>query len=378
MSLTVDRCRALVLVKPKTFEMHEFPLPVLSADDAILKVERCGICGSDVEQYDGALESQGYTGAMIPGHEVLGTIFAIGERAARKWKLAVGDRVAVEPFIPCLACEACLSGKRTDCSSSDLVPSDRIASYGVIGLDTAPFLFGGYSEYMYLHPNSILHRVPNAMDPDIAVLFNPLGAGIGWGYQDTGLRMGDTIVILGSGQRGLACVIAARAAGAGMIIVTGTSRSLHKLELAQDFGADAIIVSDQEDVVSRIDELTHGRGADIVVDTTPYSTQPFLDALAIVRRGGMVVVPGIKGGNTIPNFNSDILIAKGITLKGALGVSTAAYREAIRLLRVGATPFGRMHTATYALDRSEEAILHLAGREGHTSAISVAIAPQFT
>jgi threonine dehydrogenase-like Zn-dependent dehydrogenase len=366
--------RALVLVKPETFEMHEFPLPQLSADDAILKVERCGICGSDVEQYDGALASLGYTGAMIPGHEVLGMIASIGERASARWNVKVGDRVAVEPFISCLSCDNCLAGNRTHCNGRT-VAGDNVASYGVVGLDVEPSLFGGYAEYMYLHPNSVLHRVPRDMDPDLAVLFNPLGAGIAWGYHEPNLRMGDSVAIMGSGQRGLACVVAAKAAGAGKIIITGTSRSPHKLELASVFGAHHTIVSDTEDVIESVMRLTDGKGVDIAIDTTPYSTQPFLDSLAIVKRGGTVVLPGVKGGNHVADFNSDQLIMKGITLRGALGVPSFAYREAVRLLTEGVAPFERMHSATYSLDEAEKAILHLAGRAPGQSAISVSIAP---
>jgi threonine dehydrogenase-like Zn-dependent dehydrogenase len=376
-SVKMRTSRALVLTKAKTLEMDEFPFPKLTADDAMLKVERCGICGSDVEQYDGALESIGYSGPMIPGHEPLGTIEAIGEKAAERWKVGVGDRVVVEPYIPCLACNACRRGETTNCTGSHLT-SKLIASYGMISTDIKPHLFGAYSEYMYLHPNSVLHRVPKTLHPDIAVLFNPLAAGIGWGYEESNLRMGDTIVIFGSGQRGLACVIAARAAGAGRIIVTDMSRSVAKLELAREFGAHATIVADQEDVVARVTELTGGQLADVVVDTTPYATQPFLDALAVIRRGGTVVLPGVKGGRTVSEFNTDLLIIKAIKLRGALGVRSSAYREAIRLLTIGGLPYEKLHSASYSLDQAEKAILHLAGRIEAPLAISLTIAPHLS
>jgi threonine dehydrogenase-like Zn-dependent dehydrogenase len=227
---------------------------------------------------------------------------------------------------------------------------------------------------MYLYPNSTLHRVSNQLPAQVAVLFNPLAAGIRWAYSEPDLRMGDTVVVLGAGQRGLACVIAARAAGAGQIIVTDLARSTDKLEFALDLGAHASIVADEEDVVERVLALTGGRGADVVVDVTPVATQPILDAVEIVRSGGTIVLAGVKGGPRT-ELDTDRLVRKSITLRGVFSVDSPSYREAIRLLERGGPPFERMHTATYPLSRAEEAIHHLAGRSGHQAAINVAIAP---
>jgi glyoxylate carboligase len=146
---------------------------------------------------------------------------------------------------------------------------------------------------MYLHPHTVFHQVPKQLPVEIAVLFNPLAAGIRWATTEPDLRIGDTIVILGAGQRGLSCVIAAKAAGAGQIIVTDLARSANKLELAQDLGADAAIVADEENVVEAVKRLTGGQLADVVVDVTPVATQPILDAIEIVRFGGTVILAGV-------------------------------------------------------------------------------------
>jgi threonine dehydrogenase-like Zn-dependent dehydrogenase len=227
---------------------------------------------------------------------------------------------------------------------------------------------------MYLHPHTVLHQVPKHLPPEIAVLFNPLAAGIRWATTEPDLRLGDTIVVLGAGQRGLACVIAAKAAGAGQIIVTDLTRSENKLELARDLGADTTIVADEEDVVESVKRLTNGRLADIVVDVTPVATQPILDAIEIVRFGGTVILAGVKGGPTTP-IDNDRLVFGSITLKGVFTVTSPAYREAIRLLTRGGPPFERLHTASYPVERAEEAIHNLAGRLNGPPAISVAIAP---
>jgi threonine dehydrogenase-like Zn-dependent dehydrogenase len=370
MSGKAQSSRAVVQTGVGKFEVHEFERPKVGPDDAILRMELCGICGSDIEQYDGRFEARGLVfGPTIPGHEPLGIIDEIGERAARRWGVEPGDRVAVEPLIPCGECEGCKAGDTTKCSGWG-----RMYSYGLLGTDIEPMLLGGYSELMYLHPNTVMHKMSRAMPADIAVLFNPLAAGIRWAYTESDLKMGDTIVVLGAGQRGLACVIAARAAGAGKIIITDLARASGKLEFAQELGADAVIVADEEDVVARVQELTGGRMADVVVDVTPVATQPILDAIEIVRKGGMIVLGGVKGGPSV-SIDPDRLVFNSITMRGVFTVDSPAYVEAIRLLEAGGHPFEKMHTASYSLDRAEEAIHHLAGRLDGPPAIHVAIAP---
>jgi threonine dehydrogenase-like Zn-dependent dehydrogenase len=362
--------RAVVQTGTQSFEVHEFERPAVGPDDAILRLELCGICGSDIEQYDGRFEERGWVrGPTIPGHEPLGIIDEIGERAAKRWGVAPGDRVAVEPLIPCGQCEACKAGESTRCNGWG-----RVFSYGLLGTEIEPSLLGGYSEYMYLHPNTVMHRMSPALPAEVAVLFNPLAAGIRWAATESDLKLGDTIVILGAGQRGLAAVIAARAAGAGQIIVTDLARATGKLEFARELGAHATVVADEEDVVARVEELTGGRLAYVVLDVTPVATQPILDAIEIVRNGGTVVLAGVKGGPTAP-IDQDRIVFKSITLRGVFTVDSPAYRQAIRLLEEGGLPFARMHTASYGLDRAEEAIHHLAGRLDGPPAIHVAIAP---
>jgi threonine dehydrogenase-like Zn-dependent dehydrogenase len=362
--------KAMVQTGVGRLELHEFELPRVTADDALLRVELCGICGSDIEQYDGRFDQMGWTkGPTIPGHEPLGIIEEVGERAAARWGVSVGDRVAVEPLIPCDQCEACRAGDRTKCTGWG-----RMYSYGLLDTDIEPALLGGYAEYMYLHPNTVLHRMSRELPADVAVLFNPLAAGVRWATTESTLRLGDSILILGAGQRGLCCVIAARAAGASQIIVTELAKSTDKLELALELGADNAVVADEENVVERVLELTGGRGVDVVVDVTPVATQPLLDAIEVVRPGGTVVIAGVKGGPKL-EIDTDRLLRKSITLRGVFTVDSPAYHEAIRLLERGGHPFQRMHTASYGLERAEEAIHHLAGRTDARPATHVAIDP---
>src|SRR6185436_17275082 len=179
---------------------------------------------------------------LVPGHEPLGVIEKIGDRAARRWGVDVGDRVAVEALIPCGHCRACLAGRYQLCRGRG-----TMFGHGYVPLAEPPGLWGAYADYMYLSRSSIVHRMRNDIPANVAVLFNPLGAGFRWAVEIPRTGPGDTVLVLGPGQRGLASVIAARAAGADTIIVTGLTRDAPKLALAQKLGADHVIDIEQED-----------------------------------------------------------------------------------------------------------------------------------
>jgi threonine dehydrogenase-like Zn-dependent dehydrogenase len=361
----------MVLTGDRTFSLEEFARPAIGPDDALLRVEACGICGSDVEQYDGHLAEMGHVRyPFIPGHEPVGILEEIGDRAAQRWGVRRGQRVAVEPLIPCLACQACRDGRRTECNGWG-----RVYSYGLLETSIEPAVLGAYAESLYLHPNSVLHGISAELPIEVAVMFNPAGAGVRWACHASDLALGDTVVILGAGQRGLTCLLAARAAGAGRVIVTDIARAANKLDLALALGADAVIVADEEDPVEQVRELTSGQLADVVVDVSAMATQPVLDAIAMVRRGGTVVLAGVKGGREVPGFVSDDLVFRSITMRGVFTVDSRAYREAIRMIERDPARFARLHTRSYSLEQAEEAILHLAGRTGDPPAVHVAIVP---
>ena len=357
---------AMVQTAPRVLEPRDIPIPDIDDDGAILRLEACGICGSDYEQFEGVLRTPM---PVIPGHEPLGRIAKIGDRAAARWGVDVGDRVAVETMLSCRHCQPCFSGNYHLCDAR------RIYSY--IPLTEAPGLWGGYSQYMYLHPNSVVHRVDPALPPEIGVIFNPLGAGFRWAVEMPNTQPGDTVVILGPGQRGLASVIACRAVGAGTIIVTGIEADERKLALARAFGADHTIDVDNENSVKRVKEITDGRGADVVVDVSAYATKPVADALSMVRPGGTVVLAGMKGFKPVDDFVSDLIVMKEINIRGAIGVTSSGYRAAIRLIESGTVPVADMHTHDFALEDATLAIRTLAREiEGDESIHSCLIPPE--
>lgn len=360
--------RAVVQTGPRALELRELPVPDIDADSAILRVEACGICGSDVEQYDGLLPVK-YP--LIPGHEPLGIIERIGDRAAKRWGVDVGDRVAVETLIRCGNCRDCVAGNYQLCRGR----GGAMFGYAYVPLSHPPGLWGAYADYMFLDPNTLLHKIDKAVPVELAVMFNPLGAGFRWAVEAGEVGPGDTVLILGPGQRGLTSVIACRAAGAEKIIVTGLTRDAPKLALALEFGADAIIDVEKENVRARVKELTGGRGADVVVEVSANATEPVAEALHYVAPGGRIVLAGVKGFKAVPDFVSDLIVVKEIRMRGVLGVTSRAYRSAIRLIESGSVPLARMHTHDFPLERAEEAILTLAGRTDGPASIHSCLRP---
>jgi threonine dehydrogenase-like Zn-dependent dehydrogenase len=362
--MTARKALAMVLVEPRKLEPRELALPDIDDDSALLRVEACGICGSDYEQFEGVLRTPT---PVVPGHEPVGVIDRIGDRAARRWGVDVGDRVAVEALLSCRYCRRCVAGEYQLC--------ERRRVYSYIPLDVKPGLWGAYAEYLYLAPGSIVHKIDRSISPSLAALFNPLGAGFRWGVEIPRLRPGDSVVILGPGQRGLACVLACREAGAGKILVTGLARDARKLALAKRFGADETVEIESEDARERVREITAGRGADIVIEVTSYSTAPVAVALDYVRPGGTVVLAGVKGFKAIPDFVSDKIVLNEITVRGAIGVTSSGYRSAIRMIESGKPDLAAMHTHDFDLRDAEHAIAVLAGRVSGEESIHSCLIP---
>ena len=361
------RTRAVVQTGPRNLAMRELPVPEIDDDSALLRVEACGICGSDAEQYEGTIPVR-YP--LIPGHEPLGIIEKIGDRAAKRWGVDVGDRVAVEVLIPCGHCRDCIDGRYQVCRARG-----GMFGYAYVPLSEPPGLWGAYADYMYLDPHSIVHPMRKDLPANLAVMFNPLGAGFRWAVEIPQTRPGDTVLVLGPGQRGLASIIAAKAAGADTVIVTGLTRDEAKLRVARELGADHVIDVQQEDVRARVREITGGRGADVVVEVSSNAPEPVAEALHYVATGGRIVLAGVKGFRSVPDFLSDLIVLKEITIKGAFGVTRRAYESAIRLIESGCVPLEKMHTHDFRLEQAEEAIQTLAGARPGEASIHSCLVP---
>jgi threonine dehydrogenase-like Zn-dependent dehydrogenase len=355
----------LVQVAPNTLEMREFPLPTIGADDGLLRVLRCGLCGTDVEQIHGELPF--VPNLVIPGHEPVGTIEAVGKNAAARWGVTPGDRVIVEAAIPCRQCADCAEGMLNTCQQQ--------LSLGFVPISRTPSLYGGFAEYLYLPPNATLHPISDDVPLDIAPFYNALTCGVDWVTDAGQVKLGSVVVVLGSGQRGLACGLVAKAVGAEIVIMTGLSGDAHKLSIARELGVDATIDVEREDLRARVAELTGGKGADVVFDVVPGAASTITDAIDIVKSRGTVVIAGVKGDNAVPGLLSDKIVLKSLTIKGVRGKRSASYTLAINILESKRFPLERLEARTYPLKDAQVAIADLAGSGSAPGGLCVSIAP---
>jgi threonine dehydrogenase-like Zn-dependent dehydrogenase len=360
---------AAVQVAPETTELREFPLPDIPSDAALLKVEAAGVCGSDVGGY------RRMGGApRILGHENVGTIARAGEAFGRRWGVKEGDRVAIEEYLPCGHCDLCLRGEFRHCAATDVHSNPEALRYGNTPITTSPALWGGYSQYLYMPPATVLHRMPQHVPGEQAAMALPIGNGIQWGVVEAQAGPGRSLVVMGPGQQGLAAVMAARSAGADLVILTGLARDAHRLEIGRQLGADFTVQADTEDVRERVREITAGKGVDAVVDTTSALASEMVPlAIDLVKRKeGRIVVQSL--GGTIKDFPIEKLARKYITVKAARGHSYQAVELAIERIASGRYPLGLLATHCFGLDGVDMAIRSVGGT-GAADAIHVTVTP---
>jgi threonine dehydrogenase-like Zn-dependent dehydrogenase len=361
-------CKAAVLVGDRHIELQSLPVPdTLPRGFALLEVEGSGMCGSDIEQYHGVTAAQGVMNyPAIPGHEPVGRIVKMDDEARRRWGLDLGMRVAVHGTAPCGVCVACQAGQR--CHDAFY--------YGFHSISEGAGLWGGYAQYMVITPNTKLYELPDELTIEDAVLFNPLAAGMDWVARLSGIQVGDDILILGPGQRGLASVIAAKEAGADKIFVTGLNRDRFKLDLAAKLGATHTLVADESDIVEEIRRATAGRGVSRIVDTTPMAFEPIADAIRAAQPDATLVLGGLKGDKPMPDFPLDAVIHKRLHLIGALSTTDWAVKQAIRIITSGRYPLQLLHTHTLPIERLEHAIHMLEGKVAGETPLHITMVPR--
>jgi threonine dehydrogenase-like Zn-dependent dehydrogenase len=366
----VEKARAAVLVAPRRVAIEEFPLPKTGDDDALLRVEACGVCASDVPVYTGQSTSSMYSLPAILGHEIVGRVERLGQRAAERWGVQEGDRIIIERWIPCGRCERCYRGFYRLCIRR---VEGHLLFYGGSPTVLPPALWGGYAEYVYLHPDTVVYRAGTDVPPEHLPLFTPISNAISWVQKVGGATIGSTVVILGPGQEGMADVIVAKEAGASLVILVGLPADAHRLEVARALGATHTIVAGEEDVVARVTEITGGRLADVVLDVTSgASNQPLEQALDLAGFGGTIVVAAGHRGPM--NLASDKLQRKLLTIKGVWGRDRASVFAALRLIESGKYPLDRLTTHAFPLEEADLALRTVA-REGDKNALHVSVVP---
>jgi threonine dehydrogenase-like Zn-dependent dehydrogenase len=369
-----DQVRAAVRTAPGTTEMREFDKPRIDAESALLKVEVAGICGTDVKLYSNPPTTPATRGPVIMGHENVGVIAEAGEKFKVRHGLEEGDRVFVEHYVACFNCEWCRIGEYRHCEATDWRTNADARRFGYTSADNPGTLWGGFSEYMFLPWNAVLHKIPDSITAEEAGLVMPLSNGIEWALLTAGVGYNDTVLIQGPGQQGLAQLVAAKTAGAAQVIVSGTTRDKHRFELAKELGADEVIDVLTDDPREKIMDLTGGRGLDYVLDCTSRAgTAPVLLGVDVLkRREGTLLIQGELAA--FPDFPVKKVTEKAITIKSARGHSFNACELAVAQLASHRYPLEKLATHRYGIDQVDYAIRVLAG-ETDEDAIHVSMMP---
>lgn len=359
----VEVVRAAVKTGVKTTELRRFPRPKITPDAALLKVEAAGICGTDVRWYQ-----QDDDPPRILGHENVGVIVEIGAIASRSWGVSEGDAIALEEYLPCGYCQWCRLGEYRHCWLADSTQS-RNLRFGSTPLGVEPDLWGGFSEYMYLPLNAVVHRLPRGLPYRHAAMALPCGNGFQWTYIDGGIGPGKAVLVQGVGQQGLGCALAAQEVGAALVIVTGTGRDRGRLEIARELGVQTINIA-EEDARERVRDLTGGHGVDVAVDTTGGSEGTIRLALdALVRKGGVVLLQPAN----LNDFPLSIIDRKAITVKMTRGHSYRAVEMGLYML-ARSEKVSLLASRQYGLDAVDTA-LRVAAGETKEVAVHVAVTP---
>ena len=319
--------KALLLKEYMRLELTDMPRPELGANDVLVQVRACGICGSDVHGLDGS------TGRRIPplvmGHEAAGLIAETG-RDVKSWK--AGDRVTFDSTVSCGRCHYCRRGDINLCDNRQ-----------VLGVSCGDYRrHGAFAEYVSV-PENILYRLPDPLSFDHAAMIEAVSIAV-HAVNLTPRSLGDTAVVVGSGMIGQLTIQAAKAAGFGRVFAVDIDDA--KLQMARKSGADETFNSKTTDVATEIAARTGGRGADAALEAVG-STDPIKTAITCVRKGGAVTLIG----NVAPKIELPLqqVVTRQIRLQGSCA-SSGEYPACIELLSSGAIRVDTMISARTPLE----------------------------
>ena len=347
MNKRTDDVRAMVLREPSMLESTQFSRPVLQGNDALLRVEATGLCGSDVARFVG---SRGTLPPMVLGHEICGTIEEISPGAAQRWDVGVGDLVVVEEALPCGVCRQCAAGRQRLCVRSGL-------RYGSTSIEVTPSLWGGFAELMYLHAWSRIHRVPSGVSAHLATLFIPLSNGYGWLVDGGQISPGENVVVLGPGLHGICTAMAAMRLGAGSVTLVGRSADERRLQFAAQYGIRTLACGLDAGTAEQI-RYDLGDGADIVVDVIPGPQSGLADATALLARGGRLVLAGVKDANTSVSLPTWQMLERELSIRGVWARPDWAIHHALNRLATDRS-FDPLVEDVFSLEETEKGLLSM-------------------
>lgn len=311
------------------------PVPVPGPGEELVRVTAVGICGSDLHWYsEGGIGDAQLKEPLVVGHEAAGVIVG-GERD--------GQRVAIDPAVPCGHCELCLAGHRNLC------PTVGFLGHGATD---------GALRQFVAWPGHLLHRLPDTLTDADGAMLEPLGVGVhalDLGHQ----RIGATVAVIGCGPIGLGLVQLARAAGATRVVAADPLP--HRAQAAARFGADLVLPTGREEFTAALADATAGRGVDVVYEAA--GTDDAVDlAVEAAMPGARVVLAGIPDVDRTC-FNASVARRKGLTLVMVRRMKEV-YPRTTALAERGIIDVRGLVTHTFPLAEAAKAFTVAHAREG--------------
>lgn len=314
-------------------ELREAPVPTPKPSEVLIEVKAAGICGTDVHIKHDQFP---YWPPVILGHEFSGQIVETGSEVVN---FSIGDRIVGEPHTrACGKCELCRTGNIQLCSQK------RSPGWGIDG---------AFTKYLVM-PDHLLHKIPDQLSYEEAAVVEPAANVVQDVLERARVEPDDTVVVCGPGPIGLLAVMAARAGGAGRVILIGTQADeAVRLPIARRIGVDEVILADQQDPVQAVLDLTGGRGADLVVEASG-SPKAIHNTANIVRRLGRICQIGITGRPEI-SFPWDTAGWKVCTIYFNLSTGYTCWDRTIGLMASKKISAQEIITHTYRLNQWQEA-----------------------
>jgi 2-desacetyl-2-hydroxyethyl bacteriochlorophyllide A dehydrogenase len=343
--------RAVTFQAPGEIQLDEVAEPeLLAEDDAIVRVEASGICGSDLHIYHGRVQIEP---GFVIGHEFVGEVIAAGDQVTR---VAVGDRVLGTYGTACGECFFCKREEFHKCDEA------RVYGHGA----TLGSLQGAQAEQVLVpHANLTLRKVPEGLSDDVALFAGDV-MGTGFHAIDSRpLAEGETAAILGLGPVGLCAVQAAKAAGAAEVIAIDTVED--RLRMAESFGATPVHLT-EEDPRGEVKKLTEGRGVDLAVEAVGHPEALDL-ALRLARKAGTISVTGVYAERT--EVHMGLLWIKALTLTSGHANVIKHLDRVLELLTEGKLDPAPLVTHHMKLDEAPDAYRVYDNRE----ALKIVLSP---
>jgi len=331
--------KALLLSAYNHLEITNYPVPQPAANEVLVRVAACGICGSDVHGYDGS------SGRRIPpivmGHEAAGTIAALGNAVTN---FSLNDRVTFDSTISCGVCEYCRRGQVNLCDRRE-----------VLGVSCGDYRrHGAFAEYVTV-PGHIVYRLPDTISFAEAALLEAVAVAV-HAVSLAGVVLSSTALVVGAGTIGLLCLQALRAAGCSRVYIADIDET--RLAAAQILGATSTVTAAPE-LQEQLKQWTNGQGVDLAVEAVGLQ-QTVASAIDAVRKGGTVVLVG----NVSPEVALPLqkVVTRQIRLQGSCA-SAGEYPGAIELMASGAISVKPLITAIAPLEDGPNWFKRLHARE---------------